>query len=67
MDPRRQQKRPIRGGVGAVVFNNLVTGKSRAEAAKYFYEMMVLQSKGDVKLYQPEPYADCQVLDVRMG
>ncbi len=41
---------------------NLVAGKSKLEAARVFFELLVLNNKGYIQLSQDEPYADIGVL-----
>ena len=39
----------------------LVAGRSRLEAARWFFEALVLKGRGYVELDQDEPYADIRM------
>lgn len=41
-----------------VSLDGLVAGKSRADAARYFYQTLVLSTHGYVSLEQAQPYGD---------
>ena len=36
-------------------------GKSRVDACRWFFELLVLKNKNWVDLEQPEPYADIRI------
>lgn len=56
------KKAPGRGrGAGAVGLGALVQGRGRAEAARMFYECLVLKAHGKVQLAQQEAYAEIMV------
>ncbi len=41
--------------------DGLVEGKSRVDACRWFFELLVLKNKNWVDLEQPEPYADIRI------
>ena len=54
--PKRQ--RLSAGAAKSVSLKGVLEGQSRLEACRWFFELLVLQSKDLVRLTQPDPYAD---------
>lgn len=42
--------------------DGMLAGKSKLEAARLFFELLVLNNKGYVQLSQEEPYSDVGIL-----
>jgi hypothetical protein len=49
------------GGAAAASLDALVAGRSRLDACRWFFEALVLRTKGFVDLEQPEPYGDIAI------
>ncbi len=49
------------GGEAAASLDALVAGRSRLDACRWFFEALVLRTKGFVDLEQPEPYGDIAI------
>jgi chromatin segregation and condensation protein Rec8/ScpA/Scc1 (kleisin family) len=61
-----KKKRRLSGGGAAVVegalsADGLVEGKSRIDACRWFFELLVLKNKDYVDLAQAAPYADIRI------
>ena len=56
---RRQSGTPEIGG--SVSLDGLVDGKTRADACRWFFEVLVLKSRDYVELEQPKPYGDISI------
>jgi hypothetical protein len=64
--PTGGKKRRLAGSaaarpVDALSFAGVAKGKPRSEACRWFFELLVLKSRGYVELEQEEPYADIQI------
>ena len=57
--PKRQ--RLSASAAKAVSLEGVLEGQSRLEACRWFFELLVLQSKDLVRLIQPDPYADIRI------
>ncbi|KAK9830472.1 hypothetical protein WJX72_011940 [[Myrmecia] bisecta] len=57
---KRKQRagEPLTPLVPEIGLNGLVQGKTRLDASRWFFEMLVLKTKNFVELQQAEPYAD---------
>lgn len=49
------------GTGGRVMLDNLVEGRSRTDACRWFFELLVLKTRGYVDLEQPQPYANISI------
>lgn len=64
-------KRRRKTGAGTAValasvgLNTMLTGKSRQDASRWFFELLVLKSQGFVELQQAQPYAEISVSAAR--
>ncbi len=60
-----QKKRRLQDGAaqvgGSVSLDGLVEGKTRADACRWFFEVLVLKSRNYVELEQPKPYGDISI------
>ena len=60
-----QKKRRLQSGEaqvgGSVSLGGLVEGKTRADACRWFFEVLVLKSRNYVELEQPKSYGDISI------
>lgn len=60
-----KKKRRLQSGAaeigGSVSLDGLVDGKTRADACRWFFEVLVLKSRNYVDLEQPKPYSDINI------
>jgi len=57
---RRLQSRAAEVG-GSVSLDGLVEGKTKADACRWFFEVLVLKTRDYVELEQPKPYGDISI------
>ena len=61
---RRRLSQVVRSAKHIGMFD-VMQGKSRLEAGRWFYELMVLKSRNLVKLDQPAAYAEIMIHDIK--
>lgn len=62
--PKRRRLSTSAQANSAVSMFDVMKGKSRLDASRWFYELLVLKSRNLVKLDQQAPYQDILIQDI---